>query len=76
MFLLWSGRVKSHVSPEAEIGCNNWVMEDRSGASPAVRLLTTLGLRGVGTESGIQIVNADEVLQVIRSLCTSLEKEM
>jgi len=68
--------MKSRVSPDVEIGCNNWVMGDRSGASPAVRLLTILGLRSVETETGIQTVNADEVLKVMRSLCTTLEKEM
>lgn len=62
MFLLWSGKVQSCISPDAETGCNSWIMEDRSGTSPAVRLLTALGLREVGTEGSTQIVNADKVL--------------
>lgn len=69
-------RVKSCVYSDAGTGCSNWVKEDRSGASPANRQPNTLCLGGVGTELGTRIANADEVLQIARSLCTSLEEEM
>lgn len=69
--LVW--RVKSHVSSGADTGWNNWVKECSSCTSPAVRLLTTLG---VGTESSTQMMSVEEALQINRSLYIFQEKEM